>query len=147
MNLAKSIIKFILTTAVIGGIGLGISALGYQVLGYQGGGLNILGIFAGTLFLSSPIIAGLFFYRIIKKDITDLKQKNLLKRRFHGKRKIIDETGKHHADLTRDLNKSTDKDTKDEILAEFFAGIGLDMNAIKFSEAKEIALEELEAKK
>ncbi len=83
----------------------------------------------------------------MKDQTAELKQKNLLKRRFHGKRQLIDETDKHRSDLTRDLNKKTNKDKQDEILAEFFAGIGLDMKAIKFSEAKEIVLEELKNKK
>ncbi len=101
----------------------------------------------GLITITSIISLYIHFTAKAKDKLSKVKQQNLLKTRFHGKRKIIDETSKHHADLTRDLNKSTDKDTKDEILAEFFAGIGLDMDAIKFSEAKEIVLEELKAKK
>ena len=153
MNLVKSIIKFILITTVIGLLGAGTAVWGFEELK-----LDILGRAGTILLVLSPIIAGLWLYRQIKEDfiearkdtrtqISELKQKNLLKRRFHGKQRLIDKTDGHRADLTRDLNKKTNKDKQDEILAEFFAGINLDMKAIKFSEAKEIVLEELKNKK
>ncbi len=75
----------------------------------------------------------------VKDHVTDKNKKNLLKRRFHEKKRLVAETSKHHADLTRDMKKGT----QDEVLEEFFAGISLDMKAIQFPEAKEITLEQL----
>ena len=136
---------FIIIIAVLGGVMTGIGDYPRNNLLFVTGiiTLCLCGLITITLIISLYIR----FMAKAKDKFSKVKQQNLLKTRFHGKRQIIDETSKHHADLTRDLNKSTDKDKQDEILAEFFAGIGLDMNAIKFSEAKEIALEELEATK
>ncbi len=159
MNIIKPIIQFILITAVISFLGWLIAITREQYIEWDNNVFTdpifLLGI---IIFFSSPIITGTWFYYRFKgalianftkmKDQTaELKQKNLLKRRFHGKRQLIDETDKHRTDLTRDLNKKTNKDKQEEILAEFFAGINLDMNAIKFPEAKEIVLEELKNKK
>ena len=97
-----------------------------------------------AIFLAS--VAGVVLWFLSRPNKAQRAEK-LLKHRFDEKQRIIDKVGVHNATLTRDLNRDTNKDNGDEVLKEFFAGISLDMDAVSFAEAKEIALEELKAHK
>ncbi len=119
------------------------------IVAFIGAGTDNFGLMtlATSVFTISSIIAVMEFKGKLNAKSSAVKQKKLLKRRFHEKQRLISETGNHSTALMRDLNKKTKKDNTDKILEEFFAGISLDMKAVEFPEAKEIVLEELKTTK
>ena len=151
-DMLKEILRFILITFAIGFSGFLIFIA--NIDSYNDGAI----FFGLLLFFLSPIITGIWFCYKFRKKLNEkffghteqdyrMNQQNILKLRFQEKRRLIDGTAKYGADLTRDLKKKTNEHRQDEIFKEFFAGIDLDITVIKFSEAKEITLEELKINK
>lgn len=87
-----------------------------------------------------------------RKDDEENQRKAILRSRFLERQRLIDSVDRHRAALVRNLDRSikendygiVTEDKSDEALDEFFASINLDVDVLRFDDARNVTLEQLE---
>lgn len=151
----KDIIKAILLAF---GISFFAAVVAGGAVGTENQGLSAVGL---VLFFLSPVIA-IWWFRHKRRKNKELAQameeaaerdrKNLLRRRFLERQRLIDSIDRHRSALTRNLERAIRKndygavkeDQTEEALLEFFASIDLDFDLIEGADAIEIVFEQIE---
>ncbi|MGF1452952.1 MAG: restriction endonuclease [Opitutales bacterium] len=164
INIVRSLellIKGVILTFLIGIIGILVFGLGSSASGSE---VSIIGVFGIVLFLGSPFIA-IYVMRYFstkrtkalaaEKENAAKLQKDLQRRSFLERQRLIDAVDRHRSAIVRNLERAVRKndygavveDKRLDALGEFFASIDLDFEAVNETEAVEVVLEQLNIRK
>ncbi|MCQ2004176.1 restriction endonuclease [Rhizobium sp. NRK18] len=165
----KAFLKFLLITLALAFSGMLLVVLGATMLSDKSLS-DAMVVLGGILFLFSPLLVALGFWASRRRktaaqnEFARVKaaeeqealriqaERDLLRHRFLERQRLIDSVDRHRSALLRNLQRALKKndygalvsDETDDALVEFFASIELDVEAIPFSEARELTFEQLD---